>query len=112
MSFADEIEKISKEDIQLFSKQHEELSKQRIVAFQKRLDAMAESDAGAGTVLKDRLELQTKIEELIVKSREAEHAAWKVHGPIVISIAAIVVSLLTGLFAAAFNTLFKTFYHQ
>jgi len=93
MSLTDEIKNVSPEDKARFDLEHETMSKNRVVAFQKRLDAMTESDSSAVTVLRDRLELQIKIEELIVKGREAEHVKWKVYGPTAISIIALAISL-------------------
>ena len=93
MSLTDEINSVPLKDWIPFDKGHEDLSKKRIVAFQKRLDLTTETDPSAVTVLRDRLELQIKIEELIVKSREAEHAKWKVYAPTAISIVALAISL-------------------
>jgi|SRR5712692_9827171 len=88
---------ISIADVDDFRVRHEEKSKRTIVAFQKTLDSLAESDSPALSTLRDRLDIQLKIEELIVKSREAEHPKWKIYSPIVASIIAIVISVV-GLF--------------
>ena len=65
----------------------------RVVAFQKSLDSTIDSDTAGLEDLRRRLELQLKIEELIVKWREAEHPKWKVYGPLLLSLIAIVVSV-------------------
>jgi hypothetical protein len=65
------------------------------VAFQKSLDSVPDSDKEALDKLQRRLELQVKIEEYIVKWREAEHPKWKVYGPVVLSVIAIVISVVS-----------------
>jgi hypothetical protein len=75
-----------------FEKQHEGASKKRMECFQKELN----STGGDDTALKRinaRLDAQMKIEDFIVKSREANHPKLKAWGPIYASGAAIVISL-------------------
>jgi hypothetical protein len=88
------LDEITDSDITEFYTGHENKSKRRVVAFQKNLDSMADSDESALKALRNRLEIQLTIEELIFKSREAEHVKWELYTPIVASIVAIVISVL------------------
>jgi hypothetical protein len=76
-----------------FNGEHEDRSGRRVVAFQKALDSVPQSSESAFDALRNRLELQLRIEELIVKSRESEHVKWKVYGPLWLSGAATVISV-------------------
>jgi hypothetical protein len=60
-------------DVVSFFANHEDDSKQRTVEFQKALDA-AGFDSKALEALCLRVEAQLKIEDLIIRFREAEHA--------------------------------------
>ena|SRR5438128_796302 len=84
---------ITQADLDSFNADHETRSPKRVVAFQKTLDALAVNDKAGRDALRDGLELQIKIEELIVKSRESEHVKWKVYGPLWLSAAAAVISV-------------------
>ena len=80
-------------DLDAFYLDHEVRSKNRFVAFQKNLDALGTNDKEGREALLSSLELQIKIEELIVSSRESEHVKWKVYGPLWLSGVAVFISV-------------------
>jgi hypothetical protein len=79
---------------------HEEKSQTRVREFQERLDELAGSTGHAGdlTALKDHLEIQLKIEELILKSRMSEHVILQAYGPFVIPLLAAILGAIAGYF--------------
>ena len=77
----------------IFDSEHEDRSGRRVVAFQKTLDSLPSDGEGTFDSLRTRLEIQLKIEELIVRSRESEHVKWKVYSPLWLSGAATVISV-------------------
>lgn len=77
-----------------FYRQHEVQSKRRIVDLQEELDKLARQQELDWTVLRNKIELQTKIEELIIKWRQAEHDKWQVYGPLIISAIGVLVILV------------------
>jgi hypothetical protein len=83
----------------LFGKSpHEDMSQRRVVAFQMTLDSMAtDKDLNAQQglqYLQDRLEIQLKIEELIIKTRQAEHIKLALYLPLVWPGALVVISVV------------------
>jgi hypothetical protein len=78
-------------DRQQFIREHERRSSERVVSFQRELDALVLN--GDAKPLTDRLEIQLKIEDLIIRSRESEHVKWKVYGPLVLSAGAVAISI-------------------
>jgi len=82
---------------------HETASGNRTIRFQEAL-ANIPSEQAALTTLNDELDAQLKIEDFIVKSREANHPKFKAWGSIALSGAGIVISLAVG-FASLFNVI-------
>jgi hypothetical protein len=83
---------------QKFTDEHEENSGTHVRKFQEKLDALAWPPADPSQLdpLKDRLDIQLKIEDLILKSRTSEHTAWIVYGPLVIPLLTGVLGLILG----------------
>jgi len=83
-----------------YCKKHEGESKRRIVGFQKALDRLTETPVPAMTLdeLKKRLEIQLQIEDLIIKSGQAEHPHWVLYGSIAIGVLGAAIALLSVLF--------------
>ncbi|MFZ1008060.1 MAG: hypothetical protein WAN65_14560 [Candidatus Sulfotelmatobacter sp.] len=79
-------------------KEHEEKSKTRVREFQERLDKLTGPTANAGDleVLKDQVEIQLHIEDLILKSRMSEHVIWQAYGPFVIPLLAAILAAIAG----------------
>ncbi len=75
-----------------FNKRHERGSKERIGRFQNELNKKRE-DSNALKLINSRLDAQLKIEDFILKSREANHPKYKAWGPIVVSGAGFVISV-------------------
>ena len=90
---------------QNFISNHEEGSKHRISAFQDALLRMQESGSmGSVQALSKNIATQLQIEELIIKSKEAEHAQFALYGPLMVPVVAAAVGALTSLFVAALGS--------
>jgi hypothetical protein len=76
---------------------HEPLSRARYNQMQGKLDTSAAADDEAGMrLVAVRLDAQLKLEEFLVRFREAEHAWVRVWAPIFLAVAvSAIVSLLT-----------------
>jgi len=77
---------------------HEEHSKTRVREFQEMLDKFAGPIAKAVDLkaLQDHLEIQLKIEELVLKSRMSEHVKVQAYGPFIIPLLAAVLGAIAG----------------
>ncbi len=64
-----------------FQANHEAAAGERIVQLQKKA-----TEEATNTALDGRIKIQTGIEELIVKSRAAEHSKWAVFGTEVVGV--------------------------
>jgi hypothetical protein len=71
--------KIDEEWHQQFS---EDMDHQRIMEFQKALQALRAKSAADATELSKQLDMQLQIEDLVVKSREAEYAKFTPFTPL------------------------------
>jgi|GEM_PF-6901883 len=78
-------------------KNREELNKARYCDLQQALDNAVNDDA-ALRILAAKVDIQLKLEDFLIKSREADHAKLYVFGPIFASSAVIaaIVSLIIG----------------
>lgn len=90
------------EEIVTFFANHEEESKTRAVEFQKALDA-AGADPKALETLNLRVETQLKIEDFIIRFREAEHAKISLWTSRFIPLAAAVAGALVTLIVKHFT---------
>lgn len=100
------IKKVDTETLDLnqkFVKEHEEKSQTHVTEFQKRLDALVTQHHDSVTQppdssdqLKGHVDIQLKIEELILKGRIAEHTKWQVYGPGLIALATGLLGLIIG----------------
>ena len=88
--------KIDREWRQQFS---EDLDHQRIMEFQGALQALRARSATDATELSKQLDMQLQIEDLIVKSREAEYAKFTPFTPLFAGGVGGLLGLVTGVFA-------------
>lgn len=80
-----------------FMGQHEKNSPTHVRKFQERLnDLVKQPRDSSDPSLKDHVDVQLKIEELILKSRIAEHTKWQVYGPGLIALATGLLGLIIG----------------
>ncbi len=79
-------------------KGHEEKSKTRVREFQERLDNLKEPSANTGDleILKNQVQIQLNIEDLILKSRMSEHVIWQAYGPLVVPVLAAIAGAIAG----------------
>jgi hypothetical protein len=79
---------------------HEEKSKTRVREFQERLCKLTGPTANAGDLaaLKDQVEIQVHIEDLILKSRMSEHVVWQTYGPFIIPLLTAILAAIAGYF--------------
>lgn len=80
-----------------FVREHEKKSATHVRELQDRLDVLEQQPRDpTNQSLKDHVEVQLKIEELILKSRIAEHTKWQVYGPGLIALATGLLGLIIG----------------
>ena len=82
---------------------HETASKQRYDDFQ--IELKKTTDGEALKILKDKVEIQLKLEEFLVKSRQGGHPKMTVWGPLIVP---AVVSLIVAILAVLATLFLRT----
>jgi hypothetical protein len=92
---------VTEQKWRVFLRDHEDDSHDRIMGFQQALLIPSAPASGDSVeALSRSLEAQLKIEELIIRSREADHAEFTVYGSLITTLIAAAVGALTSLIVA------------